>query len=321
MAHHHFTHTDRVLLQKLLIIGKSVPFCAEALGFHVSTVYRELKRGQATTVIGYSVRLAQDRADNLRTQANQQHRKLFSGSKLAKQVLHWLRQYYSPDQIGDKLHLSHSTIYRWLWSQGRHFIDRIWKYLRHPKLRRAYGTKRRAKQRELLKKRWIEERPLGANNRSRYGHWEGDTVVGRDRSGYIATFVDRKSGYLLAALMTKKEAKQFQVSAERCLVTIPAAYRQTLTLDNGTEMANFEEIERRTELKVYFAHPYHSWERGTNENTNGLLRQFFPKNRDFSTITQEELDWAVDLINTRPRKRHNYQSPERLVRKKFLVAI
>jgi IS30 family transposase len=321
MAHHHFTRSDRVLLYKLKLTGLSNKSCARILGFHTSSIGRELKRGAAATQTGYSARTANKRARLLRLAANQQHRKLYVNSYQERQVISLLKRYYSPDQAGRTVGLSHSTIYRWLWSQSKGFIRSIWKYLRHNKLRRTYGTKRRWQQRELLKKRWIEDRPLTIDQRQFFGHWEGDTVVGNSHSGYLVTLVERKSGYLLAGLIAKDTKEQFRVCVENLLEPLPKHLRQTITLDNGSEMNDYEELEKHIGVMVYFAHPYHSWERGTNENTNGLIRQFFPKNRNFGTITQKELDWAVNNLNTRPRKRHGYISPSDLIQPYLRVAI
>lgn len=150
MAHHHFTRDDRVILAKLRNDGLNVRSCARILGFHPSSVYRELKRGFDTTSSGYSIRVARKRAQILRTAANQQHRKLHDFQ--AEQITSLIRQYYSPDQAGKAIGLSHATVYRWLWSQTKSFIASLWKFLRHKKLRRKYGTKRREQQRELQKK-------------------------------------------------------------------------------------------------------------------------------------------------------------------------
>lgn len=319
MAHKHFTRDDRVILAKLTSDALSVRSCARILGFHPSSVYRELQRGMTRSHSAYSIRVARTRTRRLRTIANQQHRKLYAHQ--AKRITALLRQYYSPDQAGQAVGLSHATVYRWLWSQGKAFIRDMWQYLRHPKLRRKYGTKRREKQRDLLKKRWIDSRPKTIDGRLFFGHWEGDTVRGHNHSGHLVTLVERKSGYLLAGLIPHATKEGFRTCAERLFEPLPAHLKRTLTLDNGSEMSDFEEIEHSTGMTVYFAHPYHSWERGTNENTNGLLRQFFPKNRDFSTITKDELDLAVKLINTRPRKRHGYRSPKLLLKRYAGVAI
>ena len=238
-----------------------------------------------------------------------------------------LGMYWSPEQIALRLvrccprtAVSLHTIYRWIWRHTKASVDSIRHLLRHPKLRRRYGTKRREQQREAAKKRRIEERPAGARNRSRYGHWEGDTVCGAKNSGRLVTLVERRSGYLLAAYVSDGSMASFRDATVRLMHSLPERLRRTLTLDNGSEMNEFEAIERCTRATVYFAHPYHSWERGTNENTNGLLRQFFPKGSDFTGTTKQQVDLAVNLLNTRPRKRlHGYTPADRL--KKLGVAI
>ena len=318
MAHTHFTRSDRVFLQKLLTAGLSITSCARILRKYRSSVYRELKRGSSSTATGYSVAVARINATSLRTSANQQHRKLTEA--VADRIVSLLQLYWSPEQIAHFVGLSHRTIYRWLWSRSKDFINKMRPYLRHPKLRRKYGTKRREKQRELLKKRWIDERPQTINDRLNYGHWEGDTVQGSNRSGYFVTLVDRKSGYALVGHIPNKTKEAFRVCSEQLLAPFPQYLKRSITLDNGTEMNDYEELENHTKATVYFAHPYHSWERGCNENFNGLLRQFYPKNREIQAVDQKELDLAVNLLNTRPRKRHGYKSPVELLKPYLDVA-
>jgi transposase, IS30 family len=319
MAHHHFTRDDRVLLCKLKTAGLSSRSCARILGFHVSSIGRELQRGAAPTTIGYSLRVAQDRAIAVRTRANQQHRKLHA--EQANQLTELLRHYYSPDQAGRAVGLSHATVYRWLWAQPKAFIASMWQFLRHKKLRRKYGTKRREQQRDFRMKRWIEERPVTANQRLFYGHWEGDTVRGKNNSGYLVTLVERKSGYALVGYIPQATKEQFRYCAEQLFAPLPKHLKRSLTLDNGTEMQDYEVLEKNTGMTIYFAHPYHSWERGTNENFNGLLRQFFPKGSDFTGTTKQQVDLAVTLLNTRPRKRHGYVSPAELLKLYLSVAV
>jgi len=319
VAHHHFTREDRVLLAKLKTAGLNNRSCARILGFHSSSIGRELCRGAAPTASGYDIRVASKRTKQLRTAANQQHRKLHT--EQATQLTDLLRQYYSPDQAGQAVGLSHATVYRWLWAQPKAFVASMWQFLRHKKLRRKYGTKRREQQRELQKKRWIDDRPQTVNDRLFFGHWEGDTVRGHNHSGYLVTLVERKSGYALVGHISQATKEQFRLCAEELLAPLPGHLKRTLTLDNGSEMADYEELEQHAGVRVYFAHPYHSWERGSNENLNGLLRQFFPKHRDFATISKQELDLAVKLLNTRPRKRHGYVSPAVLLKAYLGVAI
>jgi transposase, IS30 family len=319
VAHHHFTREDRVLLAKLKTAGLNNRSCARILGFHPSSIGRELCRGAAPTASGYDIRVARVRAARLRTAANQQHRKLHA--EQATQLTELLCQYYSPDQAGQAVGLSHATVYRWLWAQPKAFVASMWQYLRHKKLRRKYGTKRREQQRALQKKRWIDDRPTTVNQRLFYGHWEGDTVVGKGTSGALVTLVERKSGYVLAGYIPRGTKEAFRQCAERLFAPLPQHLKRSLTLDNGTEMQDFEVLERHTGMTIYFAHPYHSWERGTNENTNGLLRQFFPKGSDFTGTSKQQVDLAVNLLNTRPRKRHGYVSPAELLKPYLGVAV
>lgn len=195
---------------------------------------------------------------------------------------------------------------------------RVHLHCRKGKYRRTReGTLRKAFREAAKEPRRITNRPAHILNRSRYGHWEGDTVVGKGHSGAIATLVERKSGYLYAVKLARGTAEAFEQAAVDCLNLVPTHYRQTLTLDNGTEMSNYEAIEDATGIHIYFANPYHSWERGTNENTNGLLRFYFPKKLPFYQLTQQQLDVVVHEINTRPRKRLGYRTPEEVFKRKW----
>jgi IS30 family transposase len=234
--------------------------------------------------------------------------------RLTRYVEAALAREYSPEQIAGRFRfvlgetrLCHETIYQWIYlfrpDLKRHLHCTKGKY------RRKRGTNSRWKQRELRKKKWIDERPEVVETRSRVGDWEGDTVRGARQSGHIATLVERKSGYLLARKLKSAQSEEMLAAVTDSFHDVPADKLLTLTLDNGTEMAQYEELERGTGLAVYFAHPYHSWERGTNENTNGLLRFYFPKKASFAGLNQNDVDRAVARLNTRPRKRLGYQSP------------
>ncbi len=206
-----------------------------------------------------------------------------------------------------------STIYRYLDERAPHLKH----YLRSSKgkYRRRHGTKTREDTREAAKKRRIDERPAIIERRSRLGDWEGDTMLGRDKRVRIVTFVDRKSGYLIAYILPKMRAELLASLAVARFCRLPKKKRKTLTLDNGVEFSAWEQIEEKTGMTVYFAYPYHAWERGSNENTNGLLRQYFPKNLDFNLITAQELAHAVKLLNDRPRKRLKFKSPQQIFQK------
>ncbi len=185
------------------------------------------------------------------------------------------------------------------------------KYLRcqKGKYRRRYGTRIREKQREALKKRRINRRPEIINERARIGDWEGDTIIGRDRKPAILTHVERKSGLVLADKLERATAEATKQKTIARFGRISKDRKHTITYDNGSSFSAYEATEQETGLTIYFAFPYHSWERGSNENANGLLRQFFPKKSVFATITQKDIQKAVRLLNNRPRKRLNYSTP------------
>ena len=258
-----------------------------------------------------------------RLTANARFTKILSGSQLERLVAEkMVTAKWAPAQIAGwlaayrpRLYVCAQTIYSWIHRARKDL--RIYLHCLKRNLRRTrQANKRKAVRENLALVRHISRRPASVETRSRYGDWEGDTVHGVGKSGYIATFVERKSGYLLAVVLPPEQysALGFAEAAAVCFRQIPARYRHTLTLDNGPEMKLPERIEHSTGLHVYYATPYHSWERGTNENTNGLLRYFFPKKSSFATLTQEELDGAVRLLNTRPRKRHNWRTPDQMLK-------
>lgn len=238
---------------------------------------------------------------------------------LLRKVISLLKEHYSPEQIAGVLEqrestIVTSTIYRYIKERAPH----LKKFLRSQKgkYRRKRGTKKREKVRELAKKRRIDERPKVVERRGRIGDFEGDTMLGRDKRVRITTLVDRRSGYLIAYLLPKHNAELLTKLAVQRLKRLPKDKRRTLTLDNGTEFSDWERLEKQTGMTIYFAYPYHSWERGTNENTNGLLRQYFPKSMDFNLITPKELADVVKRLNDRPRKRLKFKSPRQLFMKK-----
>lgn len=230
-----------------------------------------------------------------------------------------LKLHKSPEQIAGilarrKQPIAASTIYRYLNERAPHLKQ----YLRSQKgkYRRRRGTKIREKWREAAKKRRIDERPAVVERRGRRGDFEGDTLMGRDKRVRIVSFVDRRTGYLIAFLLPRMNAKLLTSLALKHLRHIPKQKRKTLTLDNGIEFADWERLEKYSGLTIYFAYPYHAWERGTNENTNGLLRQYFPKTLDFNLITSAELAHVVRRLNNRERKRLGFVSPRQVFWKK-----
>lgn len=309
MSYSHLTRDDRVELGALRRAGYGDSEVARQLGRARTTIWRERTRNQHTNKSGYHARVAHPKARARRHQANQRFRKITPGTFLERYCQKALACELSPEQIAGKLRfvfggsqICHETIYQWVYQIHPELKPLLAR--RGTKYRRRRGTRAKEQLRDYAKKRWITERPVVVRDRSRIGDWEGDTVVGLAGSGYLATLVERKSGYLEANKLERATAE-----AMLGVVTQHLQGAHTLTLDNGSEMAYHEEMERRTGTVVYFAYPYHSWERGTNENTNGLLRRYFPKKTSFEHITQEDVDRVVRRINTRPRKRLGYMSP------------
>lgn len=323
--HIHITKETRIKFSALLLAGLSLREAAKLLQVHHTTLSRELRRNPPVMAIKrYDPGDAHRKMLSRRYSANQRWRKILPGSRLEAIIIDKIINLkWAPEQISGwlrtfrrSLYVCTQTIYDWMYTSRKDLVDYL--HCRKGKYRRTRQARLRAEKRaELAAPRHISNRPKYIELRKTYGHWEGDTIHGAKHSGYIATFVERRSGYLTAQVLPKNKysSNGFAAATEHCLKDIPSKYRKTLTLDNGPEMKEPETIERTTGAKVYYANPYHSWERGTNENTNGLLRYFFPKKSSFKDLKQEELDLAVKLINTRPRKRLNWRTPEQMLKR------
>jgi IS30 family transposase len=320
MSNHQLTKYQRNELAALRRAGLSMRATAAVMGVHHSTVSRELRRYPSSNPSGYHAREAKQALRAKRLAANQSKRKLPTNEQLVMTITKLLKRNWSPQQIagwfveqGRALRVCAQTIYDWLYVHARHLLKHL--HCRKGKYRATrQATLRKAFRQVQKEQRHISKRPRHVELRKTYGHWEGDTVRGYKGDGFIATFVERKSGYLLAYKIERPTSLAFARAATTCFASVTDKYRKTLTLDNGSEMADYEAIEHSTGLQVYFATPYHSWERGTNENTNGLLRFYFPKQMSFAHLNQRELDQAVREINTRPRKRLGYKTPSQVLK-------
>jgi transposase, IS30 family len=281
---------------------------AAYLGKDKSTISRELKRN--TGLRGYRPKQAQEKA-SLR-QASKPRSKRFTAA-LRQEVEELLRQDFSPEQIAGRAEyegremVSHECIYQHIWSDKRSGGD-LYTHLRHaPKKRRKrYACNDRRGQ--LPNKVSIEERPRQVETRQELGHWEIDTVIGHSHQGAIVTAVERTSRLTVIGCLSGKHADAL---ADRTLeILMPyKAQVHSITSDNGTEFAQHERIAKVLEAAFYFAHPYHSWERGTNENTNGLIRQYFPKSMCLDSLTQADCQKIMDKLNNRPRKVLGFRTP------------
>lgn len=323
--HSHLTQHQRIELSLLLRLGHSQRSAALVLGVSPSTICRELARNQKPNGKYHAI-FARLATKARRVRANQHLRKLFGNTVLEQLVEAKLRLHWSPEQIagrlrreGVALRVCAQTIYDWVY-RFRTDLRQCLRSRKQGYRRTRANTLRKQKREALLALRRIDHRPKSVEQRKFYGHWEGDTVVSGTRTkatGRIGTLVERKSGYLRAFLLPNGESTGFARASAKALEDIPSNYLRTLTLDNGQEMQSFELLERLTPLRVFFAYPYHSWERGTNENTNGLLRQYFPKSSNLSLATQAQLDASVQLLNTRPRKRLDYRTPAEVFESKW----
>lgn len=311
MAHTHIGKEDWNCIARMLRAGHSLCEIARTIGKDKSALGRHVATYGGRE--GYDVREVRRKKRMTRIAAMESIRVLRGA--LLRLVLRGLKSHLSPEQIVGVLKnkgriLAASTIYRYLSERAPHL--KMYLRSRKGKYRRRRGTKKKETLREQAKKRRIDERPLVVERRGRLGDWEGDTLMGRDKRVRIVSLVDRKSGYLIAFLLPKMNARLLTDLALRWLSLIPRTKGKTITLDNGTEFSDWQRLEERSGMIVYFAYPYHAWERGTNENTNGLLRQYFPKSYDFNLIMPEELAHAVRRLNDRPRKRLGFKSPSRV---------
>jgi IS30 family transposase len=316
MRYVQLTYEERVMLSTLKRQGLSVREIARQLGRHFSTLYRELQRNSCSHIDGsYRPSKAERRTRARRSRSRRNRHYTDDHFKLIRKLL---RQKWSPEQISGHIrrfslmhrHISHETIYQYLW-RDKAEGGALWMHLRQSskqrrKRYRAYDSRGR-----LADKRHISERPGSVETRRYRGHWEIDTVMGTGSTDCIVTILERKSGFIQIGKLRDRSTKSLNKKVIRLISRDPISFK-TITADNGTEFHQYKLVEKRTGVKFYFATPHHSWERGSNENANGLIRQYLPKGTSMSELTQIECDRIADKLNSRPRKRHNYKTPEEI---------
>jgi transposase, IS30 family len=310
----HLTLEEREVIAHMHRTGKMQTQIADRLGRSKSTISRELRRNHSRN--GYWAAAAQRRAERRRSERPWTAK--MQRPEVRRYVADRLRRRWSPDQIagrsrsefpGDRRRqISPPTIYAWI--RGEQDRGKHWqRYLRRLGRKRPEWEKRG----RLPTTVSIDGRPAVVDRRGRFGDWEGDTIVGAHRRGGAVTLVERKSGYLLLGKVPDLRAATVRQAAAKQYATTPPALRRTLTLDNGKEFAEHEQLQVEAALKIYFAKPYSAWQRGTNENTNGLVRQFFPKGTDLANIPEHRFTTVQQLLNDRPRKRLGYRSPNEVL--------
>lgn len=312
MSHyHHLTTNERCCIVHFKNLGWSLNKIAKEIGRSTSTISRELKRNSINNI--YQAHKAQEFYQNRRNNCGARGKK--NNIVLKNYINSKLQLGWSPEQIKGRMEyefpnkpemkISFKTIYTWIYD--RFLIKGDLNKLRHKgKSRKLFETRGR-----FNKGKPIKKRPKEANNRKTAGHWELDTVVSsRGKSkACLATIVERKTRFLFAVHMPNRKSSTYNKSLYRCLSNLPKSLVRSLAVDRGKEFAKYKEMETKLSTDVFFADPYCPWQRGTNENTNGLLREYFPKKFDFSKVNQIKVNKVLNLLNNRPRKCLNYKTP------------
>lgn len=312
---------ERERIQQMLWQKASVRSIAKALGRNPSSISRELAKNLPSQRRTYAPRLAHERALAHRTRRGRPER--LKSKRIREYVVAHLKRKWSPEQIAGRMridigeHISHEAIYQFIYHQihrrGSGFpkpgCEDLRRYLRRRRRIRVPHGGRKCWRVLRPHGRSIEERPKIVLLRKRVGDWEGDSVESRDHKPGVNTLVERKVGLVFITKLKSKSAKATVDAMAERFRHVPKRLKCTVTLDNGFENSDWRSIERRCAIDCFSAHPYCSWERPTNENTNGLIRDFFPKKTDFDTISDEEIRYVEHELNSRPRKRLGWKTP------------
>jgi len=306
------TAAERYTLGTLRRLGYTAAAIARVLGRHRSTIGREVRRNATRYDGGYRPQLADGYARSRRSRSRRNQR--FSPADWA--LVHArLREHWSPEQVAGRfrrehqLRISHETIYRHIWADKR-AGGSLHTHLRgaRKRFRKRYGYY--DSRGRLAGKRPITERPTIVEARGRIGDWEADTILGATSDAHcLLSLVERKTGYLVLGKLAARTTAEVNRRAASLIQAQPHPVH-TITSDNGTEFHGYAALEAQTEARFYFATPHHAWERGTNENTNGLVRQYAPKRQSMARLTQQDCTAMARALNQRPRKRLDYRTPE-----------
>lgn len=308
---------EREEISRGIAAGQSIRTIAASLGRAPSTVSRELRRneGRDSYRASRADQVAWDRARRPKRCKLTMHR------ALARQVAAKLKRQWSPEQVAGWLRrtypndmsrqVSHETIYRTLYIQSRGALKReLLAYLRRTRVMRRsrHHTQKTENHGRIIGTVSISERPASAEDRAVPGHWEGDLLFG-DRDSQIVTLVERQTRYVMLIKVNGKDSETVVNALIKNARRLPKELYRSLTWDRGSEMAGHRRFTLATDIQVYFCDPHHPWQRGSNENTNGLLRQYFPKGMNLSGVSQAKLDAVARQLNERPRKTLGYETP------------
>ena len=322
MSYHQLTTEERCDIYVLRKQGLSLSAIARRLGRSRSTISREVERNKGKK--GYRPIQAHKKALQRRTDARAHRQPLVSGA-LAGRVVQELEAGWSPEQIAGRLgkdgslRVSHETIYRYIKvdKDGGGQLYRLLRHGRRQRKKRSGSHDRRGQIRDRVS---IDQRPALVDQRGRTGDWEIDTIVGTQSSGFIVSVVERLTGFVVLGKVARKSSDAV-AHKTTSLLRHHQQWVHTITADNGKEFASHKVISKNLQADVYFAHPYHSWERGCNENANGLVRQYFPKSMSFTSITDADCRRVANQLNQRPRKRLGWKTPAEVYKENTGVAL
>jgi len=309
-GYHHLTYDQRCQIQTLKERGDSLEKIAENLRVHRSTVYREISRNSYDS--NYKYQQANKKALDRRQAASSKKTKM--KPNLIEIIEEKLKLQWSPEQISGRLKriygakgVSHEMIYRYVW-ENKQQGGELYKNLRHNGKKYNKRGSKKAGRGFIPNRVDIDKRPSIVEEKSRIGDWEIDTIIGKNHKGAIVSIVDRHSKLTMLAKVSRKTAHDVEKALTSRLSHVQD-YVYTITSDNGKEFANHLAISKELKADFYFARPYHSWERGLNEHTNGLVRQYIPKSAHFDVVSKEEIQKIEDLLNNRPRKVLQFLTP------------
>jgi len=311
----HLSIDERERIAQLKNGGTGLSEIAGQLGRDKGTISRELKRNGAPVYNSYTPCRAQYRADERRRTASRRER--LRDDSIRLYVHEKLLAEWAPEQISGRLPMEHpglsisaEAIYQYIYDAKTEDREELIACLRRShKKRKQRAVGRKQKKTKIPNRVSIEERPQSVEGRRTYGHWEGDSIISRKSPFALNSLTERKSRLIMITRMKRKGAKETLDAVTNRLGVLPQKFRRTLTLDNGTENTKHEVITEGIGVKCYFAHPYASWERGTNENANGLVRWYFPKGTDFAKITDDQVALVESRLNNRPRKCLGFRTP------------
>ena len=315
----HISVEQRIKIEALFKAGHKASFIAKQLGIHRSSIYRELKRNQTKTG-KYNAVFAQELSEEQKERFSHNRSFTFSMEKFIIEKLS--KEQWSPEQIWGYCKennidmVSHESIYKFVY-QDKDKGGLLYKNLRvaSKKYRKRYGSGKN--KRGIIKdKISIDERPEYINNKQSAGHWEIDTIVGKENKGAIVTIAERATAFVLIAKLKGKNAQELAEAVVKLMMPFKELVL-SITSDNGTEFAMHKYISKKLGTLFYFAHPYSSWERGLNEYTNRLIRQYMPKKTDFKNINNLHINEITMKLNRRPRKNLNYNTPGKVFLTKF----